>query len=67
MTDQDLVDDLCRLLRDGLVYVDLDTRAAPDEALRFALTAKGRDVSSVERIFRVETADGDAVQVQVRR
>jgi hypothetical protein len=64
MTDQDLADDLTRLLSDGLVYVYQAGDGAP---LRLALTAKGRDVSSAERIFRAETADGDAGPVRVSR
>lgn len=50
MTAEDLVDDLARLLREGLVYVDLDH--GPRPLPRFNLTARGRALSSGERLFR---------------
>lgn len=64
MTDDELVDDrealledLDRLLELGLVYVDTDQRDAGTEAdpatvPRFYLTAKGRDLSSADRLFK---------------
>lgn len=50
MTDADLVADLSRLLEDGLVYVDL--HHGPRPLPRFALTARGRALSSAEGLFR---------------
>jgi hypothetical protein len=47
MTESDLIADLSRLLREGLVYVDHDMtiRDGHDAPVaRFALTARGHDV-----------------------
>lgn len=51
MTADDLFDDLCRLLREGLVYVDLEDERRP----RFGLTPRGRELSSDDRLFRKPT------------
>lgn len=46
MTDDDLMDDLCRLVRDGLVLIECDQRDAweedPASRPRFYLTARGQ-------------------------
>lgn len=55
MTEADLVADLARLLREGLVYVDHDMtiREGHDAPVaRFAVTARGQDLSSADRLFR---------------
>jgi hypothetical protein len=48
MTEDELIADLSRLLREGLVAVDADqsdgSDADPSAAPRFALTARGRHV-----------------------
>jgi hypothetical protein len=48
MTEDDLVDDLSRLLREGLVAIDADQMDGFDEdphaAPRFYVTARGREV-----------------------
>lgn len=44
MTEDDLVDDLGRLLREGLVAVEVDD-ADEDLVPRFRVTARGQDVS----------------------
>jgi hypothetical protein len=49
MTAEELLDDLARLLREGLVYVDLPH---DDATPRFGLTPRGREQSSAERLFR---------------
>jgi hypothetical protein len=46
MTETELVEDLSRLLREGLVVVDVD---APDDdawPVRFQVTARGREVQA---------------------
>jgi len=58
MTEDDLVADLARLLRDGLVYLD-----GVDDVPRFAVTAKGRELSTAERLFtkpHFQNADSEA-------
>lgn len=50
MTEDELVDDLSRLLREGLVYVYV---GQAEEAIpRFAVTARGRDLSSSDQLFQ---------------
>lgn len=43
MTEDDLVDDLSRLLREGLVAVQVDD-ADDDQIPRFRVTARGREI-----------------------
>jgi hypothetical protein len=71
MTADELVEDLFRLMRDGLVAL-----ADPfdvDDCPRFALTARGRvyaeDVTEAERLFRAQariTDVGDAGSLSAR-
>jgi hypothetical protein len=59
MSEDDLVADLNRLLRDGLVYLDRARHRPP----RVGLTARGKELSSDDRLFR-KPAELPAQQVR---
>jgi len=60
-TEAELLDDLLRLLADGLVLIDSDDRDAwdgdEDAVPRFYLTARGRALSSNDRLFRSQATN----------
>lgn len=50
-TDADLLEDLWRLLRDGLIYEAGDVVIADQAIPCFAVTARGRDFATTDRLF----------------